>query len=240
MTNILITGATGGIGSAVARSFAQSGTTFFLHTFQNVVAAQKLADELRQRGAETEILISDFTRENAAENLHQNVFDRTDCLDVLVNAAGLDLMSKSIRHLSFDEKLQYLWKTDVAAPTQLARLSASKTRTIFFFGWNGVEYGWAGDSAQLYGIAKGAVKGFCKSFAATVAPDVRVCCLSLGWIKTRWGISLPSAREQRYADDSRLNRWGTPEEVAAAVRFLADEKSQLIDATNLFLDGGKK
>ncbi|GHT21292.1 3-oxoacyl-ACP reductase [Planctomycetales bacterium] len=246
MTNVFITGATGGIGSATAKKFAEPGTTVFLHTFQNVHAAEKLAEELRRAGAETKIIVADFSKENVAEDLHRQVSERGNT-DVLVNAAGTDLMSSSVKKLPFDEKLQLLWQTDVRVPVQLARLFAQEKKppqTIIFFSWNGADYGWHGESAQLYGTVKGALQGFCRSFAGDTAPNSRVCCLSLGWIKTRWGNAATdsTARKRQldiYAADSRLNRWGTPEEIAEAVKLLADGKLSFLDGCRLFFDGGK-
>jgi 3-oxoacyl-[acyl-carrier protein] reductase len=115
-----------------------------------------------------------------------------------------------------------------------------KRGIIFFLGWNGVDYGWRGKTAQLYGTAKGALLGFSRSLAEDLLPDVWVRCLSLGWIKTRWGEQLSEKLERKYATDSRRNRWGTPEEVAAVIEFLANEESAFIDGIGLRIDGEKR
>jgi NAD(P)-dependent dehydrogenase (short-subunit alcohol dehydrogenase family) len=67
-----------------------------------------------------------------------------------------------------------------------------------------------------------------------------VRCLSLGWIKTRWGEKLSDELSRRYAAGVRRNRWGTPEEVAAVIEFLTSKESQYIDGIGLRLDGEKK
>lgn len=221
-STILITGSTGGIGSAVAKRFATAGAKLILHTRQ----------------------MADFSQPDAAEKLYQHVFEQTDHVDVLVNAAGLDLMAHSIAPLPFEQKLQQILQTDVFTPIQLSRMIGKRMQerkqgTIFFLGWNGVDYGWQGETAQLYGAAKGALLGFSRSLSEDLAPDVLVRCLSLGWIKTRWGDKLSAEHEQRYAADSRRNRWGTPEEVAAVIEFLANEESKYIDGIGLRLDGEK-
>ncbi|GHT10398.1 3-oxoacyl-ACP reductase [Planctomycetales bacterium] len=247
MTNILITGATGGIGSATARRFAESGSTVLLHTFQNVPKAESIAAEIEKAGAKVRLLTADFMQPNAADDLYRQALEHVEHVDVLVNAAGADLMSASVRPLPFEEKLQLLWHVDVSVPIRLSKKIAEggkaddRKRLIVFFSWNGVDYGWRGETAQLYGAAKGALQGFSRSFAQTVAPNVRVCCLSLGWVKTRWGDTVANSgqREAGYAADSLLNRWGTPEEVAEVIRFLADNKSAFLDASRLYLDGGK-
>ena len=248
---VLITGASGGIGSATAKRFATAGAKIFLHSHQNTAAVNELRKTIQHQGGKAEIVSVDFSQIDAAEKLYQHVFDLTDHIDVLVNAAGLDLMSPQVATLPFAQKLQQILQTDVFTPILLSRMIGKRMQhrepgivspswgTIFFLGWNGVDYGWRGETAQLYGAAKGALLGFCRSLAEDLAPDVLVRCLSLGWIKTRWGEKLSAELEQRYAADCRRNRWGTPEEVAAVIEFLASEESKYIDGIGLRIDGEK-
>jgi 3-oxoacyl-[acyl-carrier protein] reductase len=245
LKTILITGASGGIGSAAARKFAESGAAVLLHANKNIASVSALQQEIQNNGGEADILTADFTNQDAADTLVQQVFDRFDHLDVLINAAGLDLMSDAVKPEPFEKKLQLLFQTDCHTPIRLSRLIGKRMLdrqqgTIFFLGWNGVQYGWQGETAQLYGAAKGALLGFSRSLAETLSPSVRVCCLSLGWIKTAWGKKLSSEIEQRYASDSLQNRWGTPEEVAETILFLSGESSRFVDAIDLPLDGGKR
>jgi len=242
---ILITGASGGIGFAAARRFASAGAELILHARQNISVVSELREAIRSQGGRAEIVLADFSQFDAAEGLYRSVFELTDYVDVLVNAAGLDLMLPAMVSLPFEQKLQQMLQTDVFTPIQLSRMvgkrmQEQKRGTIFFFGWNGVDYGWRGETAQLYGAAKGALLGFSRSFAEEMSPEVLVRCLSLGWIKTRWGEKLSAEIEGRYAADSRRNRWGTPEEVAAVIEFLASEESKYIDGIGLRLDGEKR
>jgi len=242
---VFITGASGGIGSAAAKRFAAAGADVILHACQNVVAVGELREEIQRRGGRAEVVSADFSQSDAAEKLYQNVFDLTDHVDVLVHAAGLDLMLPSMASLPFEQKLRQILQTDVFTPVQLSRLIGKRMQeqrrgTIFFLGWNGVDYGWKGETAQLYGTAKGALLGFSRPLAEDLAPDVLIRCLSLGWIKTRWGEKLSEELERRYAVGSRRNRWGTPEEVAATIEFLASDESKYIDGIGLRLDGEKK
>jgi NAD(P)-dependent dehydrogenase (short-subunit alcohol dehydrogenase family) len=244
-TTVFITGASGGIGMATAKRFAAAGAEVILHAHQNVTVITELQKHLQSQGKKANIVTADFSQPNAAERLYRHIFDITDHLDVLVNAAGLDLMLPSLSVASFEQKLQQILQTDVVTPIQLSRLIGErmlerKRGTIFFFGWNGIDYGWRGTTAQLYGTAKGALLGFSRSLAEDLAPDILVRCLSLGWIKTRWGEKLSEDLEQHYAADSRRNRWGNPEEIAAVIEFLSNEESKYIDGIGLRLDGEKR
>ena len=244
-TTVLITGASGGIGFAVARRFASTGAEIILHAHRNISTIRELRETIQRQGGKAEIVSADFSQSDATETLYRQVFDLTDHIDVLVNAAGLDLMSSAMATLPFEQKLQQMLQTDIFVPIQFSRLVGQRMQqhgrgTIFFLGWNGVDYGWRGDTAQLYGAAKGALLGFSRSLAEDFAPNVLVRCLSLGWTKTRWGEKLSEEIEQQYATDSRRNRWGTPEEVAAVIEFLASEESTYIDGIGLRLDGEKR
>jgi NAD(P)-dependent dehydrogenase (short-subunit alcohol dehydrogenase family) len=240
---ILITGASGEIGSAVAKRFANAETKMILHAHHNLSLVRELRETLQKRGGQAEVVQADFSREDAAEQFFRHVCDLTDHVDLLVHAAGLDLMAQT--SLPFEKKLQMILQTDVFTPILLSRMigkrmQEQKRGTIFFLGWNGIEYGWGGETAQLYGAAKGALLGFSRSIAEDFAPDVLVRCLSLGWIKTRWGAKLSEELERYYAADCRRNRWGTPDEVAAVIEFLSGKESEYIDGIGLRLDGEKK
>ena len=242
---VFITGASGGIGLATAKRFASSGAELILHVHQNISAVNELREMIQYQRGKVEVISVDFLQSDAAEKLCRHVFDLTDRVDVLVNAAGLDLMLPSMASMPFDQKLQQILQADVFTPLHLSRLigkrmQQQKRGTIFFLGWNGVNYGWQGDTAQLYGAVKGALLGFSRSLAEDLAPDVLVRCLSLGWIKTRWGEKLSEELERYYAADSRRNRWGTPEEVAAVIEFLSSKESEYINGIGLCLDGEKK
>ena len=216
-----------------------------LHAHQNISAVNELRETIHHQGGKATVLTADFSQPDAAENLYRQVFELTDHIDVLVNAAGLDLMSSAIVPLSFEQKLQQILQTDVFTPIKLARMIGRqmlqrKQGVIFFLGWNGVDYGWRGETAQLYGTAKGALIGFSRSLAEDLAPYVWIRCLALGWIKTRWGEKLSEELQQYYAADSRRNRWGNPDEVAAMIEFLSSKESAYIDGIGLRIDGEKK
>lgn len=242
---VVITGASGGIGSATARRFAESGAFVILHANKELDTAKKLFRAIAENGGNGLVVGADFARSVERSFFLETALRKKSGVDVWVNAAGVDLMDSSTKGLSFDEKMQQLFAVDVFATIEMSRRVGDEMKkrgkgAIFCFGWDGVQYGWQGDTAQLYGAAKGAIQGFCQSLAEDLAPSVRVACLSLGWIKTHWGKTVSEEFERRLAGDSLRGRWGTPEDVAEAVLFLSSDAADYVDGGNIRINGGKK
>jgi 3-oxoacyl-[acyl-carrier protein] reductase len=95
-----------------------------------------------------------------------------------------------------------------------------------------------GDSGELFAAAKGAVIGFTRSAALSLAPKVRVNCIAPGWVRTAWGASASGRWQERVLRETPLKRWGTPEDVAAAARFLASAQSSFITGQIIYVNGG--
>lgn len=242
---VAITGASGGIGRATALRFAQAGASLLLHAHKNVARLDEIVELSQKQGGSAEIFPADFNSPNDRKYFFEAILAKERKIDVWINAAGVDLMSPSLARRSLEEKLQSLVEVDVFATISLSvrvaeRMKRQGDGTLFFFDWDGVDYGWSGETAQLYGAAKGAVRGFSRSLAESVAPEVRVRCLSLGWIKTRWGQSASDRFERRVSEDSLQKRWGEPDEVADTILFLADGRSTYVDGIGLRLNGGKR
>ena len=226
----VITGASGGIGAATASVLERAGATVIRH-----------ANRAQGQG----FLRADFSQPGEADRFVDAVWQRSPKIDIWVNAAGADLMLHEMKQLSFDERLRRIMEIDVFAPLTMSRRIGERMReqtggTLVFFSWDGVSYGRPGETAQLYGAAKGAVLGYCRSLAQTLAPDVRVRCLSPGWVRTRWGAQTSEEFRQLGADDSLLGRWGEPAEVAEAVLFLVSPQSDFVEGIDIRLNGGKK
>jgi NAD(P)-dependent dehydrogenase (short-subunit alcohol dehydrogenase family) len=95
-----------------------------------------------------------------------------------------------------------------------------------------------GDSGQLFGATKGAVMAFTKSLALSLAPAVRVNCLAPGWIKTAWGAGASDVWQQRVLRETPVGRWGVPDDVAAAARWLASPAAAFVTGQVIRVNGG--
>lgn len=256
---VVISGASGGIGRAVAESYRGENVALFLQTNRNRAA---LTDWARANGgdfASVEIFEANLATEEGAGGFVDGVLDAlkkaqktgVPRLDAFVAAAGVDLMTPEMKAATFDERLRRTWAVDVAATVKTARAFGAAARTFrrafpesgvspafVLFGWDGVERGMEGETAQLYAICKGAVVSFGRSLAQELAPEVRVNVVSPGWIRTTWGAVASEAATKRVAAESLSGRWGTAEEVASVVRFLTSDAAAYVDGQNVPVNGG--
>ena len=241
----MMTGASGGIGRATARLLVQSGADLILHGHANRVALESLVAELKSQHPAMSIstVYADLSIEAEQQRLMDDVSHLCSAPDILVLVAGCDLMSASMKQLPYNERLARLWQVDVVSAMRFARFFGERMKqnhgAIIFFGWDGVEYGLAGETAQLYAAAKGAVQGFSRSLAQSLAPEVRVNCIAPGWIKTTWGETASHTANERVVAESLTQRWGTAEEVAEVVRFLASDAAAYINNQTIFVNGGR-
>jgi len=110
--------------------------------------------------------------------------------------------------------------------------------SIVAIGWDQAEAGMEGDSGQLFAASKGAVMAFAKSLSLSLAPAVRVNVIAPGWIRTAWGESASEAWQERVRRETPLGVWGTPDDVAAAARWLVSPAAKFITGQTIRVNGG--
>ncbi|MFM9024031.1 MAG: SDR family NAD(P)-dependent oxidoreductase [Planctomycetaceae bacterium] len=238
----LVTGSTRGIGRAVALELAEAGAAVAVHG-RSPAGAAEVAGLLAARGRHAGTFLADLAAAGAAERRVAEVTAALPTVDVVVLVAGVDVLTGAAASWTFQEKLEALLMVDVEATLHLARSLGAWMRdrsggTIVTIGWDQVETGMAGDSAQLFAASKGAVMGFTRSLAKSLAPTVRVNCVAPGWIKTAWGEHASAAWQRRAVRESMLGRWGTPEDVACAVRWLVSPAAGFVTGQVVHVNGG--
>ncbi len=238
-----VTGSSSGIGRAIALRLARAGADVVVHARQNRAGVDALADEIRALGRKAQVLLSDLADSQTHEPLVEQAWDWRQGIDIWVNNAGADTLTGEVAHWTFEQKLACLWKVDVEGTMLLGRLVGARMHkrghgAIVNIGWDQAEHGMGGASGELFSATKGAVMAFTKSLARSLAPAVRVNCVAPGWIKTAWGQEASQYWQERARDESLLGRWGTPEDVAEAVAFLASPAAGFITAHVLPVNGG--
>lgn len=243
----VVTGASGGIGRAIALELAAAGADVLIHARASGEAAARVADEIRAAGRQASVLLADLADPASHQSLVDAAWKWQGRVEIWINNAGADVLTGAAAEWSFEEKLEYLWRVDVLATVRLSRRAGAWMRqqasgrgqaVILNMGWDQAERGMGGDSGEMFGTIKGAVAAFTRSLACSLAPEVRVNCLAPGWIKTAWGEQASAYWQARACRESLLERWGTPADVARVARFLASPAAEFLTGQVIAINGG--
>jgi 3-oxoacyl-[acyl-carrier protein] reductase len=239
----VVTGSSSGIGRAIALRLAAAGANVLVHARGNQKGAEDVAAEIRCGGVQSTVVLADLSVVQLRERFVADAWNWRGAIDVLVNNAGADTLTGEAANWPFEHKLEALWQVDVLGTISLTRMIGGRmkkrgTGAIVNIGWDQAEHGMAGDSGEMFATTKGAVMAFTRSAAQSLAPEVRVNCVAPGWIKTAWAEQASDPWQKRAVNESLLGRWGTPEDVAAAVEFLASDAAAFITGQVLAVNGG--
>lgn len=239
----VVTGSTSGIGKAIALQLARGGANVVVHGRRSREAAEQTAQECRDAGVGSQVVLADLREESGCAALAEEAWDKFGGLDICVNNAGADTLTGDARTWPFERKLEELWRVDVRATMQLSRAVGGRMKrrgrgVILTIGWDQAETGMEGDSGELFSAVKGAVMSFTKSLSRSLAPSVRVNCLAPGWIRTAWGEHASDAWQQRVLRETPLQRWGVPDDIAAAARWLVSPAAAFVTGQIVRVNGG--
>jgi 3-oxoacyl-[acyl-carrier protein] reductase len=235
----VVTGASSGIGRATAVAFAAAGARVGIGYFRSSEAARALADEL---GPVHPLLQADLSTPDGCTSIVEQSFGTLESVDVWVNNAGADVLTGDAARWPAERKLQALLELDLKGTVRCSRLVAARMRPggcILNVGWDHATIdGMAGDDPELFAAVKAGVLGFSKSFARSVAPDVRVNVLCPGWIETSFGAGADRTLYDEVAANTPLRRWGRPEDVARAAVWLASPAAAFVTGQAINVNGG--
>jgi 3-oxoacyl-[acyl-carrier protein] reductase len=232
----LVTGASGGIGGAVARALRGAGATVGL-SGTRLAPLEALAADLGERA---HVLPCDLSDGAAVEALPKAAAVAMGAVDILVNNAGITRDQLFMRMSDTD------WETVLAVNlTSVMRLSRGVLRGMMKARWGRIVnvssvVGVTGNPGQAnYAASKAAVIGMSKSLAAEVASrGITVNCVAPGFIATAMTEALNDEQKARIASQIPAGRMGTPEETAAAVLFLASGEAGYVTGQTLHVNGG--
>lgn len=232
----LVTGASGGIGSAIAKSLHGQGATVAL-SGTRVEALEAVAAELGER---THILPCNLSDSAAVDALPKQAEEAMGQLDILVNNAGVTKDNIFMRMK--DEEWDTVLAVNLTASFRLARACM---RGMMKRRWGRIisitsVVGTMGNPGQAnYAASKAGVTGMTKSIAQEVASrNITVNCIAPGFIATAMTDALDEAQQERVNAMIPMGRMGSGEEIAAAALYLASEEAAYVTGQTIHVNGG--
>jgi 3-oxoacyl-[acyl-carrier protein] reductase len=240
---VLVTGASSGIGRAIALGCARAGADVALTYRDNQAGAEETAAAIRELGRRAEVLRVDISVGADVTGLAVELRRRFARVDAWINNAGADILTGRGGQLSRLEKLDLLLAVDLrgtvlASWAAVELMRAQGGGTIINMSWDHVSLGMAGENPILYSAAKGGIMSFSKSLAREVGPEIRVNILAPGFIETAFGKDADERFRARVVAKTPLGRWGVPEDVAGAAVFLASDASAYMTGQMIMVNGG--
>ena len=235
----LVTGASRGLGAVIARRLAAGGRPVAVNGRADGDEVRRVVEDIRAAGGVAEVFAADVTDEAAAAGLVERVADRFGPVEVLVLNATGPQPSVPIEDLTWQDHLDQL-TFFVKSPTLLVRsvLPGMKERRggrVIQIGSDIVERALPGMSAYIG--AKAAQYGLTRAWARELGPyGITVNLVAPGWIPVERHAGLDTGA---YLSGVPLGRIGTPDDVAAAVSFLASEAASFVTGERITVNGGQ-
>jgi 2-deoxy-D-gluconate 3-dehydrogenase len=237
----LVTGASRGLGAAMALALAQAGAHLALHAFESADAtADAIAGE---SGARAEIFVGDLTNPDTSRHIADAVVSAFGRIDILVNNAGIIRRQPAAEHS--DEYWDQVIEVNLSS---VFRLSRAVGRLMLERGQGGKIINTAsllafqgGITVPGYAAAKGGVVQLTKALANEWAPHgINVNAIAPGYMETDNTAALRAdpLRTRQITERIPAGRWGTPQDLAGAVLFLASPASDYVHGHVLVVDGG--
>ncbi|KUJ73076.1 beta-ketoacyl-ACP reductase [Thiomicrospira sp. WB1] len=235
----LVTGASRGIGQAIALDLAAQGATV-IGTATSENGAQAITDYLKEAGAKGEGMCLDVTQAQQVTDLVARIGEAYGAPTILVNNAGItrDTLLMRMKDEQWDEiidtNLTSVYRVSKACLRGMMKAKSGAIINIASV------VGVMGNAGQTnYAAAKAGMIGFTKSLAREVgAKNVTVNTVAPGFIDTDMTQALPEAQREALLDQIPLKRLGSPQDIAKSVTFLASEGGQYITGQTLNVNGG--
>ena len=236
----LVTGASRGIGRAIATELAREGRAVCVNYVERRDAAEDLVRRLRAEGCQAMAVQADVADRRAVEAMVRAVEDAWGPVDLLVNNAGISHQGL------FQDTSDELWDRTLAVNLTGARNAIQAVLPAMLSEKRGCIvnissiWGLRGASCEVaYACSKAAVIGLTRSLALELAPSgIRVNCVAPGCIDTDMVRVLGQETREMLVEETPLGRLGTPEDIAHAVAFFAEETSSFLTGQVLTADGG--
>ena len=239
MRTVIVTGASSGIGAAIAEAFAGEGTRLALVSRQNTKGLLETAERCGRAGSSVLTFTGDVAEESFCSRLAGEVKERFSPADVLVNCAGIsmtglfqDMNPEEWNRLMAVNTGSVFLLTKQVLPDMIRRQSGRIINISSVWGISGAS------CEAVYSASKGAVNAFTKAMARELAPShICVNAIACGAIDTPMNAWMSPEEREALVEEIPAGRLGRPEEIASVALFLADAPEYLTGQV-ITVDGG--
>ena len=238
----IVTGASRGIGRAVAERFAAEGSSVVVNYTQGAANANAVVAGIQAAGGTAIAVQADVSRSTDVVRLVEQTLDRFGRIDVLVNNAGV-MVAKGVLETSEAD-----WDVTIDVNLKGAYLCSKAVAPVMIRQGSGSIVNMSSNSGLYhpsamrfteYVVSKAGMNGLTKAMALALGPQVRINAICPGWIRTDMVEEIDPAIQQRILEETALKRWGTPDDVASSAVFLASDEASFITGELLIVAGGR-
>ena len=237
----LITGASRGIGKAIAIELAKNGADIAINYNSNLKSAKETQKLVNKTGVKSEIIKADVSKEKSVKSLIKQTEKKLGPIDLLVTNAGIALLSKN--PLKLDYKI---WKKTMSTnvdgtllPIKEVLPSMLKRKYGRIVCLSSIAGLGMRPNMITYGTSKAAVIALVRNLAAAVAPHIRINSVAPGLIETDMIESLDKNTRKNMIENTPLKRIGKPQDIAHSVCYLLSDISDYTTGQTIVTDGGR-
>lgn len=242
----IVTGAAVGIGREIARTLSREGAVVIVNYSKSSAEAEETAALIKEDGGIADCCQADVSSEEECRKLITYTVEKYGKIDILVNNAGITRFipfsdMEAVQEKDWDDLYDVNVKGVFFCCREAAKHMKKGGNIITIASQAGIRpFG----SSIPYSVSKAALIHLTKCLAVTLAPDIRVNCISPGVVKgTRWNDGQenfdPVENERKNASSIPLQMVAEPEDIARAVLYMSGDEARFITGTVLSVDGGK-
>ena len=238
----IVTGASRGIGKAIALQFATEGAKVVVNYNRSDQQGAEVVNEIKKRGGQAIPVKANVSSPTDVKRLVQTAIDTFGRVDILVNNAGVLLTE------NFPETTEATWDTTMDVNLKGTYLCCKEVVPIMLKQKKGKIINISSNSALYhpsamryveYVTSKAGMNGLTKALALRLGPYITVNAICPGFIKTEMVEHVDPETERRIIEESAAKRCGRPEEIASAAIFLASDEAEFITGELLIVAGGR-
>lgn len=239
MKNIIISGASGGIGFEIAKQLANDNNHLFLIYNQNKISLTQFENEHLQN-CSIDIFKCDLTNEQEVNALISSIIKQYNKIDCLINCAGVS-QNKQIQDVSKSD-FDYIFDNNVRSVVNLTKSVCKHMISEKFGRIVNISSVWGvvgASTESLYSASKSAINGLTLSLAKELGPSgITVNAICPGFIATKMNSQYSTEDIAQIAEETPLQRIGQPEDISGLVEFLISDKASFITGQIIRADGG--